>query len=345
MTNGRGLRVLVAGLGAVGQRHARNLRELGGDRLELLAYRQRRLRHVITPALERDDARDVEETLGVTAFDSLDDALARRPDAVFVCTPTSGHVEIAERAAQAGCHLFIEKPLSHTLDGVDRLRAAVSARRLVTLVGCQWRFHPAVRWLRDSVRSGALGSIERAEIEYAEYLPDWHPYEDYRTSYAARTELGGGVVLTQIHDYDLAWWLFGPMNRASATGGRLSDLEIDVEDTVEAQLDGGLAPVTIRQSLAARPARRVIHVVAERGSVTVDLLAGRLMSDVSGIAPVPCFADYQRNQMFVDEAAHFLDCIAGRARPSIPLDEGVAVLRVALAVKASMTAGRPVAIA
>lgn len=200
------------------------------------------------------------------------------------------------------------------------------------MVGCQWRFHPCVRWLRELLQARALGRLAHAEIDYGEYLPDWHPYEDYRTSYAARAELGGGVVLTQIHDYDLAWWLFGPPERITATGGRLSPLEIDVEDTVDARLESRDVTVRVRQSFAAKPPRRTIAVTGERGSVRVDLLAARISADAA-VAPPPAFVDYQRNQMFMEEARHFLACVAGREAPAVPLDEGIAVLRVALAVK------------
>ena len=333
------MRILIAGLGAIGQRHARNLRALCGPDLELLAFRRRRLRHVVTETLQRDDARDVERELDAAVFTDLDEALSRKPDAVFVCTPSSQHLEIAQRAAEAGSHLFLEKPVSHSMDGVERLRDTVRSSGLVAAVGCPWRFHPATRWLRDALRAGALGRVERAEIDYREYLPDWHPYEDYRASYAARADLGGGVVLTQIHDYDLAWWLFGPIRRVTATGGHLSDLEIDVEDTVEARLDGGAAPVTVRQTFAGRPPLRTIAVTGDRGAVTVDLLQGRVHARGT-IAPAPGFADYQRNRMFIDEAAHFLACIAGRETPAVPLEEGIAVLGLALAVKASIRSGR-----
>ena len=336
-----GVRILIAGLGAIGQRHARNLRAIAGDGLELLAYRRRRLPHVVTESLQRDDTRNVETELGLTVFDDLDAALGARPDAVFVCTPSSGHLDIARRAADAGCHLFIEKPISHTLDGVEALRDTVAAKKLVALVGCQWRYHPAIRWLREVLQQQTLGPLVRAEIDYGEYLPDWHPYEDYRASYAARAELGGGVVLTQIHDYDLAWWLFGAPRTVTATGGHVSDLEIDVEDTVDAQLDGAAVPVTIRQSFASRPPRRTLSVDGESGSVTLDLLHGRISSHPR-IASGSAFADYQRNQMFVDEVRHFLACLAGEEQPAVPLADGIAVLRVALAVKDAMRTGRAV---
>ena len=323
------MRILIAGLGAIGQRHARNLRAVLGSDLDLLAYRRRRLPHVITESLQRDDTRDVEAALGVRSFDDLDRALAERPDAVFVCSPSSHHVEAAQRAADAGCHLFIEKPVSHTLDGLSRLADTVAQKELVALVGCQWRFHPSVRQLRGAIDDGRL-TVTHASIDYAEYLPDWHPYEDYRTSYAARAELGGGVVLTQIHDYDLAWWLFGAPARVIASGGHLSDLEIDVEDTVDARLLGGRADVRIRQTFASRDRRRVISVATPEKTLELDLLK------------VP---GYERNEMFLDEVRHFVACVKGDERPSIPLSDGIDVLRVALAVKASMHSGRTVEVA
>lgn len=335
------MRILIAGLGAVGQRHARNLRALCGDGVELIALRRRRFLYVVTESLERDDSRNVEAELGITAYEDVDEALAARPDGVFVCTPSSQHLEIAQRAADAGCHLFIEKPLSHTLDGVDRLRATAAAKRLVAVVGCQWRFHPCVRWLRDLLQAGTLGRLARAEIEYGECLPDWHPYEDYRTSYAARAELGGGVVLTHIHDYDLAWWLFGPPRTVTASGGHLSTLDIDVEDTVDALLEGGTAPVSVRQTFAIRPPRRTITVTGEHGTVRIDLLTARISTDSRAIPPL-AFADYQRNQMFLDEARHFEACVGGREKPIVPIEDGIAVLQLALAVKDAMRSGRRV---
>jgi predicted dehydrogenase len=322
------VRVLIAGLGAIGQRHARNLRAIDPG-IELLAYRRRRLPHVVTDTLQRDDSRNVEEDFA-RVFTDLGEALAARPDAVFVCTPSAGHLAIAQPAAQAGCHLFIEKPVSHTLEGVDRLAATVAARSLVAMVGCQWRYHPAVRTLRDRLAGGSLGRPRHAAIEYREYLPDWHPYEDYRASYAAREDLGGGVVLTQIHDYDLAWWLFGPARRVRASGGHMSDLDIDVEDSVDAQIEGGVCPVRVSQSFAARPPRRMISLYSEGGTLDVDLLR-----------PVEAFT---RNDMFVAEARHFLACIEGGERPEVPLAHGIEVLKLALAVKQSMRTGRIVEI-
>ncbi|MCC7194307.1 MAG: Gfo/Idh/MocA family oxidoreductase [Gemmatimonadaceae bacterium] len=334
------MRILVVGLGAIGQRHARNIQALRPG-VELHAFRQRRLSHVVTDALLRDDLRDVEADLGVIPHETLGAALAARPDAVVICNPSALHLGVAIEAAEAGCHLFIEKPVSHTADGLHRLQRVVARKRLIVAMGCQWRFHPCVVRLQELLARHALGAPRKTEIHYAEYLPDWHPYEDYRTSYAARSEMGGGVVLTQIHDYDLAWWLFGPVRSVSASGGKLSDLEVDVEDTVQADLETTTGSVLICQSMATRPSRRSIRVDGSRATAMLDLLGGQLSVDPP-VADGLVLQSFQRNEMFRAEMRDFLECVETGGIPRASLADGVAVLHVALAVKESMRTGRPV---
>jgi predicted dehydrogenase len=121
--------------------------------------------------------------------------------------------------------------VSDTLDGVDALVDTVERRGLVAAVGCQLRFHPCLLRLRALLAGGAVGRIVAVRVAVGEYLPGWHPYEDYRGGYAARRDLGGGVVLTLVHELDYVYWLFGLPRRLWAVGGHLSRLELDVEDT------------------------------------------------------------------------------------------------------------------
>src|SRR5204863_1605636 len=106
----------------------------------------------------------------------------------------------------------------------DELIATARSRDAVVAVGCQLRSHPALRRLHDLLAEGVLGRLIAVHVEQGEYLPGWHSYEDYRQSYAARRELGGGVVLTQIHELDYVHWLFGLPQRVFAVGGRLGSL-------------------------------------------------------------------------------------------------------------------------
>lgn len=334
------MRVLIAGLGAIGQRHARNLRTLVPG-VELLAYRRRGLKHVITPDLDSDADQDVELALGITSYTDLDRALATRPDAVFVCTPSSEHVHVARRAVHAGCHIYLEKPVSHTMDGVLELQQAVGDSGVVAMVGCQWRFHPLVERTRALLAGGQLGVVQDVIIEYAEYLPAWHPYEDYRQSYAARAELGGGVVLTHIHDYDLAWWLCGAPTSVMATGGTTGLLDVDVEDTVVAELSVASGVVTVQQTFASRDTVRRFTVRGSEASLHVDLITGTLRTEPESIDLMQ-LRDVDRNQMFLSAVAHFLACIRSHELPRTSLADGISVLRVALAVKESLRTGHRV---
>jgi predicted dehydrogenase len=232
------MKALLIGLGGVGQRHARNLRSILGESITLLAYRVRGLSHVVTAKLQADPHTDVETTLGIRSFKDLGSALAERPDIAFVCNPTNLHVSTALACVQAGCDVFVEKPLSHSIDGVEELIRAVDDTRRIAMVGYQLRFHPCIAKLRENIASGCLGRLLSVRVTVGECLPNWHPYEDYRKSYAARTDLGGGVVLTQIHELDYLYSLFGRPTKVFGIGGHWSHLEVDVEDTASILMEG-----------------------------------------------------------------------------------------------------------
>jgi predicted dehydrogenase len=336
------VRILLVGLGSVGQRHARNLRALLGDRVELLAYRARG-GGLVPPA---EASVTPEAALGIRRVGTLEAGLAERPDAVVIANPTALHLPVARAAVDAGCHVFIEKPLADTWDGVEDFLAAVDRKGVVAAVGYQLRFHPGLARLRELLDGGAVGRPLAARLEFGEYLPAWHPWEDYRQSYAARRELGGGVLLTQIHEIDYACWLFGTPGRVSAVGGHLTDLEVDVEDlvcaTLECGRDGRLFPVELRLDYVQRPPVRHCAVVGDNGRVSLDFTAGTLTcTDVGGRAG-SLDVGIPRNQLFVDELRHFLDCVAGRARAVVDARAGAESLRVALAARAAMRRGAPV---
>ena len=342
----RPLRALIVGLGSIGQRHARNLRIILGDDVELLAFRTRGHTRVIGEGSVTNEHETVASRLGVRELFDLDDAIAQRPDVAFVCNPTKLHVPVAQRLANAGCHLFIEKPVADSLDGVAALAQAVHENRVVAVVGCQLRFHPLLRRLHAIVQAEALGRITSVRAAVGEYLPGWHPYEDYRTSYAARRDLGGGVVLTLIHELDYVYWLFGAPRLLFAVGGRLGELELDVEDTASILMDCGTVdrplPVHVQMDFLQRPPARSCEVVGSRGRVVVDLVAATLVRhDAEGaIAERLDSPSFERNTLFLEEMTHFLACVRGDERPLVPLDDGIATLRMALAARECMETGR-----
>ena len=259
------LKVLVVGLGGVGQRHVRNLRSLLGEDVSIIAYRVRRLAHVVTASLGVKPDSGVEEEYKIRVHTRLEDALAERPSIAFICNPSSLHVPVALACARAGCDLFIEKPVATELAGAALLLAEVQRKELIAVVGYQLRFHPAFRALEQLVRHRRIGSVLAVRVAVGEYLPGWHPYEDYRQMYASRAELGGGVVLSQIHEFDYLYALFGLPRRIFSIGGHLSDLEIDVEDVasslMEFAVDDQPLPVHVHQDYLQRPPARSCELV------------------------------------------------------------------------------------
>jgi predicted dehydrogenase len=334
------MKVLVAGLGSVGQRHVRNLRARFGRSVDILAYRERGLARVIADDMSVSDNPSVEDAYGIRRVPSLDAALAEHPDAAFICSPTSLHVPTALRAARAGCHLFIEKPLSHSLDGVETLAEEVRVRRLVATVGFQLRFHPVLLRAHTLISDGAIGAVRSVRAEFGEYLPQAHPYEDYRESYAARAALGGGVILCFIHEVDYLCWLFGPPRRVYTVGGTLGDLGIDVEDTAVTSLvfDGDIR-AKLQLSFLQREPTRTCTIIGDRGTLHLDLLTPSLVVTTSSGSRAEQFRSFRRNAMFEAELATFFAAVAGEAPPAVSLGEATSSLRVALAMRASLARG------
>jgi predicted dehydrogenase len=340
------VKFLLFGLGGIGQRHVRNLRALLGSAVDIIAYRVRGQSHVLTERFEIEPGADLETKYGIRRVASLEAALEERPHAAFICNPSAAHVPVALQAAAAGCHLFIEKPLSDRWDGVDDLAALVERRGLVALVGYQLRFHPCLRQLRQWLAEGRVGPIVSVSADVGEYLPGWHPYEDYRRMYASRRDLGGGVILSQIHELDYLQWLFGAPRRLFALGGRLGRLEIDVEDTasilMECETQGRKFPVHLYQDFLQRPPARTCEVIGEDGRADIDFhaLTARVVDAPGRLGESRSFAGFERNQLFLDELAHFLACLRGDASPIVGVSEGARSLRMALAARESIATGQ-----
>lgn len=342
------MKILMMGLGGIGQRHLRNLRALLGSEAEIIAYDLRRDMPVLTDQLKVEPGVTLEEKYGLHIYLDLDEAMARKPDVAFICNPTSKHVEAALLAARADCHLFIEKPLSHSLEQVDELIRLVEKKGLKAAVGYQMRFHPCMKRLHALLQEKKVGHVLSVRAEIGEYMPGWHTYEDYRHIYASRKDLGGGVILSQIHEFDYLYWLFGLPRRIYTLGGHLSHLEIDVEDTADSLLDceveGRPVPVALHQDYLQKPLSRFCEVFGDAGRILVDIrsLTVTVFDGQGNQTELTAYAEFQRNQLFLDELTCFLDSLQGKSTPMVDLRTGKQSLRMALAAKESLDTGKVV---
>lgn len=341
------MKILMVGLGSIGQRHLRNILAALGNEAEILAYRVRKEKTVITENLAIEEGAELDKKYRYVSYDNLDSALSASPEVVFICNPSSMHIPVALAAARHGCHLFIEKPLSHNLDGIEELISLTDEKRLVALVGFQLRFHPCFVKLKELITEEKVGNLLAVHIEVGEYLPGWHQWEDYRRMYASRKDLGGGVVLTQIHEIDYATDLFGPPRSIYALGGHFSSLELNVEDTADILMECNnkdrSLPVFIHMDYLQRPPTRKCRVIGENGVITMDLCEPYVMVvNNDGNKDYYRCNVFDRNQLFLNEIKHFFSCIRGETKPVVDLRKAFTGMKTVMAVKKSIETGEKV---
>ncbi|MEY2816583.1 MAG: hypothetical protein RL275_46 [Chloroflexota bacterium] len=322
-------RILIAGLGSIGQRHLSNLLQLGVEDILLLRTRNE----------------PVKEASHLPVFTDLQEALDQKPDAVIVSNPTSRHLEVALPAARSGCHLFMEKPLSHTWKDVDTLLSITREKQLIGMVGFDMHFDPGLRKMRELIRGGVIGHVTALQAQVGQYLPDWHPWEDYRTGISAQVDTGGGVILDLIHEIDYVTWLMGDAKEVMSMNDHVSSLDIQTEDTAAILIrfkSGAIG--TINLDYIQRTVSRSCRVIGEEGTITWDLVTQKVSWYLAQDKAWHEFsyAGFQRNDRFIAEMKHFLDCLSGKTQPEVSLESGGQSLKIALAAKASAKNGKAV---
>ena len=328
------MKFLIAGLGSIGRRHLRNLRALGEQ--DILLYRTHN-------ATLPDD-----ELFGIPVETDLRRALDRKPDAVIVANPTAMHLDVAIPAAEAGCHILLEKPVSASLDRLDELQAALQRGGGKVTGGFQFRFHPGLQRIKGLLEAEAIGTPVSARATWGDYLPGWHPWEDYHQTYAARPDLGGGVVMTLCHPLDYLHWMLGEAEAVAAFTGQ-QGLGLEVVDTAEIGIkfrNGMLASVHL--DYVRRPPQHSLEIVGTEGTITWDNADGAMRLAQVGpdgkagewqLFPAP--PGFERNNMFLDEMRNFIEVIQGKAEPASTLEDEIYALKLALA---AMQAGREICV-
>ncbi|MEK9186419.1 MAG: Gfo/Idh/MocA family oxidoreductase [Patescibacteria group bacterium] len=326
------MKFLVCGLGSIGQRHYLNLKQLrAGD---IIVYRTQK-------GCNKDFIDNFSKEHNPKVFYDFDEALAQKPDAVVITNPTAFHLETAKKAIESGAHVFLEKPLSHDMKGVEELISLAKKKNLVGYVGYNFRFHPLLQQMKKWLDSGKIGRALSAHAEIGEYLPDWHSWEDYLKTYAARADLGGGVILTQSHDIDYLYWFFGMPKQVVAFENQDSELKIEVDSVVDAifQFGSGVT-ASLHMDYVKRPSKRRFEITGSKGRMIWDYQDKTLVLIPFEAGSQSVFvkepAEFERNSMFLDETKQFISCIEKKENPLISLEQGAEVLKIALTMKDSI---------
>lgn len=324
------MRFIIAGLGSIGRRHLHNLITLGYE--DIYLYRS-----------GRSSVTD-KELIGFPIEYDLKKALTLNPQAVIISNPTALHLDVAIQAAEAGCDLLLEKPISHNMDRLEDLKKALLHGGGNVLVGFQFRFHPGLRQIKKILEENEIGKVLFVRCHWGEYLPGWHPQEDYRQGYSARRDLGGGVVLTLCHPIDYLRWFLGEVKQVFAFTGKMSNLEIDVDDLAEIQLMmkcGALA--TLHLDYVQQPSQHYIEITGTDGMIKWDNSDGVVhlyLNSVGQWQDFPLDHGFERNSLFLEEMRHFVNVVEGQTLSLCNLNDGIAVQRIIAAIDQSSKKGK-----
>lgn len=316
------MKALVIGLGSIGCRHLNNLNSLGISKLAVL-----RKRKLAPPALIPEN---------ITTFTDLEDAVNWDPDIVVIANPTSMHAEYTKIFVKAGAHIYLEKPVSHTMDLLDDI-VTLKKKKQVIFVGCMMRFLGALNFIKEGLNNNSWGNLIHIHSRYGEYLPDWHPWEDYRQSYAARDDLGGGVILTLIHEIDYLYWFFNDLKLVSASGGKLSQLDLQCEDTafISFKTKEGV-PIHLELDYVTKPPVREIKILTSNGILHWDYYQEKInFTGHDGIEKLIYKEpeSWERNDMFIGAMKNFINSIEGSEKNKSNFYDGVETLKLALDAK------------
>ena len=313
------MKFLICGVGSIGERHIRNLISLGFD--DIILFRKR-----------NNALRTISNTF--PTYSSLKECLDKKPDIAIICNPTHLHIETAIQCAKANCHIFIEKPISHNLEECDELILTLKQKNKIAMVGYMMRYHPCILKMKKCIERGDIGKIISLRSLWGEYLPDWHPWEDYRKTYAAVRNMGGGPALTLSHELDLAIWLFGKVNKVLGMTNYNSNLEIDTEHAIDILIsfESGVTG-NIHLDYFQKPPKRSIEIVGSKGRIEFDYYLNRVIlythDDIDGEV-FSVDKQFENNDMFVSEIKDFIDAIKNGKLSPISIKDSLMSVDIAL---------------
>jgi predicted dehydrogenase len=316
------MNILVVGYGSIGKRHIKNLLTISNAKI--IVYTKQKF--------SSPDKR-------IVVHNDLDMCLKMKPEIGFVTNETSYHIPIAMKLAKSGIDLFLEKPLSHSVKNIHTLENTVQKNKLITQMGCHLRFHPCLKKIKQLIDKKFLGKIISVQVENGSYLPDWHPYEDYRKGYAAKDDLGGGVTLTCIHEIDYLYWFFGELLEISSITGKFSDLELTTDDysTSIMKFKNGVIG-ELHLDYFQRPEYRQCKIRGTKGILywnSDDNEVKFFSAKQNNWKTILKLNNFERNNMYVDEIKYFLKCVKQRQITLNDVSQGIKTLEIALSIKKS----------
>lgn len=322
--------VSVVGLGSIGRRHVRVIREVDPN-LRIIGVSSRSIEDLPLNSAPTQVVSSKEQAVGLGV------------GAAVICSPAPLHVSDTQFFLERKIPVLIEKPLSDSVEAALALQPS-QTRGISALLGYTFRHSKAFKSLSLLLSERRIGKTLGVRIVSRSYLPDWRPEQDYRLSVSASSDLGGGVLLELSHEIDIASHFFGPFESVRARVENSGTLGISAEDFAELNLfstDG--IPVSVELNFASSDAVRIVEVIGQFGSIHWDLLKNAIDISDSNEPTLRTVFEDGRDDWFVLQFRHFLETLSNDAvKPQVTVEDGIAVLRVVEAARRASHTGEEV---
>jgi len=307
--------IIIIGFGSIGKRHYSNLLKIGYKNITVF-----------------DPVDDVFiGTEKVNRLGKINEKVLKDFKIAFICNPNNFHLKYAIMCVQAGCQIFIEKPLSNNLKNIDKLISVTRKNKTINMVACNMRFHPCLEFIKNYLDKKKIGKIYSIQHEFGYYLPNWRPQNDYIKGYAAKKITGGGIILDDIHEFDLLFWLndFKEVMESKFIFDKVSNLEIETEDICIASFRFKNKVLgLVKCDYLQKKYNRKCKIIGEHGNIRWDFNENIIWFETKeSLKKLFKIKDYEANIMYIDEIKYFLKCLKENKQTFNNIEKSFYVLR------------------
>jgi len=309
--------ILIIGLGSIGSRHLKIINQL---RPEINVNLLRR----------KESKKNKLEKLANKIFFDIKEALKENLDAVIISSPSSMHINQAINFIDLNIPIFIEKPISNSLEDFLKFKKLAEKNNALVLVGYVLRYSKILNEFKTLITKNIIGKHIYIDIKYSSFLPDWRKDTDYKNSVSSNNSLGGGVVLELSHEIDYANWLFGPFNELKAIRNNTNQLEIDVEDIVKIiAINKNKCLINIHLDFSSKIPERYCCLNGSEGFIKLDFIQNKISSKLNIEKEIKSYKiESNYNEMYIKQMEHFFKCIEQNISPRITLEESTEIMRI-----------------
>lgn len=306
------MEVCFVGIGSIAKRHIRNLKVIAKDRnIDLYI-----------DAIRRSKNRDTEtEELGIRNIYSSYEEIQGMYDIVFVTNPTKLHLETIKKMRAFGKYFFVEKPIV-AIEQIKDVKELLEDEISKYYVACPLRYNAVIQYLKNNINQKDVLSVRSIS---SSYLPDWRPGIDYRNTYSAHKDLGGGVSIDLIHEWDYLTYLFGNPQNVKTLITKKSDLEMDCDDLAIYVAEYKDKVVELHLDYFGRKTLREIVLIAKEDTIIGDIANSKITFLKSGVT-----MDFHedRDAFQIRELEHFLDIVEGKCVNDNSAEHAISVLKL-----------------